>query len=113
VKRNSFGKNTARLAALLLVCSCTSGIGTAQTKVVGYFESETRYASATWSIAAGDFNGDGRMDFVASSDNTIVVFLGNGDGTFQSREITMLHEVFTSTALCKRNWMEAVNELLA
>jgi len=51
---------------------------------VGDFQSEIRFAAATWSIAAGDFNGDGRMDFVASSsDNTIVVFLGNGDGTFQ------------------------------
>jgi hypothetical protein len=58
---------------------------TAQVPFAGDFQSEIRYAASTWSIAAGDFNGDGRMDFVASSsDNTIVVFLGNGDGTFQT-----------------------------
>lgn len=37
----------------------------------------------------GDFNGDGRLDFVtaytnAPSTQTVRVFLGNGDGTFQS-----------------------------
>src|ERR1700686_985864 len=84
LNKHSFVRNVARYAGLLLVCSCTSGIGTAQTRVVGDFESETRFAAATWSIATGDFNGDGWMDFVSSSsDNTIVVFLGNGDGTFQ------------------------------
>ena len=36
------------------------------------------------SISTGDFNHDGKVDLVASSggDNAIVVFLGNGDGTF-------------------------------
>ncbi len=58
---------------------------TAQVPFEGDFQSEIRYAAFTWSIAAGDFNEDGRMDFVASSsNNTIVVFLGNGDGTFQT-----------------------------
>jgi len=55
------------------------------TSTVGDFQSELRFAAATWSIAVGDFNGDGRPDFVSSSsDNTIVVFLGNGDGSFQA-----------------------------
>ena len=82
MNRISLVKNTVVLAGLLLGCS--SEICTAQTKTVGDFESEIRYASFTWSIAAGDFNGDGRRDFVASSsDNTIVVFIGNGDRAFQ------------------------------
>ena len=36
-------------------------------------------------IATGDLNSDGKMDCVVcnSSDNTISVFFGNGDGTFQ------------------------------
>jgi hypothetical protein len=38
-------------------------------------------------IVAGDFNGDGRMDLVTGdvTANTVSVFLGNGDGTFQQR----------------------------
>jgi hypothetical protein len=40
-------------------------------------------------IVQGDFNEDGKMDFAVSNggDNTIYVFLGNGDGTFQVPEI--------------------------
>ncbi len=38
------------------------------------------------SIAVGDFNGDGKMDIAVTNkdDNTVSVFLGNGDGTFQA-----------------------------
>ena len=37
-------------------------------------------------VATGDFNGDGNADFVAAEDvqNEVYVFLGNGDGTFQT-----------------------------
>ncbi|MGB6804538.1 MAG: VCBS repeat-containing protein, partial [Candidatus Sulfotelmatobacter sp.] len=40
-------------------------------------------------ITNADFNGDGKMDFAVSNggDNTIYVFLGNGDGTFKVPEI--------------------------
>ena len=40
-------------------------------------------------ITSGDFNEDGKMDFAISNggDNTIYVFLGNGDGTFKIPEI--------------------------
>jgi hypothetical protein len=33
---------------------------------------------------AADFDGDGRLDVATMSGSTVVVFLGNGDGTFQS-----------------------------
>ena len=35
------------------------------------------------SLAAGDFNRDGKMDFLATHAAGISVFLGNGDGSFQ------------------------------
>src|SRR6516164_3572919 len=39
------------------------------------------------SIAAGDFNGDGKADLVVanSTANTVSVVLGNGDGTFSTK----------------------------
>jgi hypothetical protein len=41
-------------------------------------------------IVTGDFNGDGKQDFalLTAPSNTISVYLGNGDGTFQSPKTT-------------------------
>jgi hypothetical protein len=41
-------------------------------------------------VASGDFNGDGKQDFALASSpsNTIKVYLGNGDGTFQAPKVT-------------------------
>jgi hypothetical protein len=38
----------------------------------------------TWGIAAGDYNGDGKLDAatVSLNEGTLNIFLGNGDGTF-------------------------------
>jgi hypothetical protein len=40
-------------------------------------------------VVQGDFNGDGKMDLAISNggDNTIYVYLGNGDGTFAIPEV--------------------------
>src|SRR5438105_3284641 len=41
---------------------------------------------AVGAVAAGDFNGDGRLDLAVPNEhvNTVAVLLGNGDGTFRS-----------------------------
>jgi hypothetical protein len=43
------------------------------------------------SVAAGDFNRDGKLDlvFTNSSNNTVEVLRGNGDGTFQSNPLIL------------------------
>jgi hypothetical protein len=54
----------------------------------GTFQPPVEYATGTgpYSVATGDFNGDGILDLATAdgTDNKISVLLGNGDGTFQS-----------------------------
>lgn len=54
----------------------------------GTFQAPKQFWSSTtipMAIAAGDFNGDGKLDLVADvNPSGIAVMLGNGDGTFQT-----------------------------
>ena len=60
-----------------------NGDGTFQAARSVYFASGGGFP---WSIAAGDFNRDGKLDLAVSNygDNSLSVLLGNGDGTFQA-----------------------------
>ena len=53
----------------------------------GTFQPQVTYAvgsGAFFGIAAGDFNGNGRLDLAVSGGGEAMVLLGNGDGTFQA-----------------------------
>lgn len=70
------GSDNTRLSVLL-----GNGDGTFQPA------KQTSYLASGNDIAAGDFNGDGKMDAVlslSSTSNGFVILLGVGDGTFQA-----------------------------
>jgi uncharacterized protein (TIGR03437 family) len=50
------------------------------------FKTPVQYslAGGGLSLAAGDFNGDGKIDLAAPVPGGVVIFLGNGDGTFRN-----------------------------
>ncbi len=49
--------------------------------------------STQYSFASGDFNGDGKLDFVVSSTSNALLMLGNGDGTFKSIDLGFIAQV--------------------
>jgi len=63
-------------------------MGAASSYCQTLFQMAPSYAAGVqpWGEAAADFNGDGTLDVITADygSNSIVVFLGNGDGTLQS-----------------------------
>jgi hypothetical protein len=56
----------------------------------GSFAAPVQYPTGPMSVSppyhnvlVGDFNGDGKLDLAVATDNGLVIFLGNGNGTFQ------------------------------
>ncbi len=51
----------------------------------GIFSTGGGASDAPYSVAVGDFNGDGKLDLVTADEqlNQVSILLGNGDGTFQ------------------------------
>jgi len=77
--------------AVLVPTQIACGGGSSQMSSSGGPGGDTvhQYATGkgpTW-VAAGDFNGDKKLDLVVTNgtDNTLSVLLGNGDGTFQKK----------------------------
>ena len=70
----------ATTSLFLLRGNGAGGFGAPETLPHGYLVN---------SLLAGDFNGDGKYDLVASDpyDDRVTVLFGNGNGTFQAAEL--------------------------
>jgi hypothetical protein len=62
---------------------------------------DTGTGTSPVSVVAGDFNQDGKLDLAVANqgNDTIEIFPGNGDGTFQAPALIQLPAGFTPTAL--------------
>jgi hypothetical protein len=69
--------------------SLASSAAGASTLALGFSLASTLNTTASTGMATGDFNGDGKPDLaILNTDNSISVFLGNGDGTFTAKAST-------------------------
>ena len=83
---NGDGKPDLAVANFGALAETTGSVSVLLGNGDGTFQAAVNYSAAPnpYSVAAGDFNGDGKLDLaVADLDGTVSVLLGNGDGTFQ------------------------------
>src|SRR5204863_9080784 len=76
-------RSSRNVLFLLLLSMILAQRGAAQS--VKFSSPVTYPAGKPYVVAAGDFNGDGKLDLVAGdvTNNDLVMLLGNGDGTLR------------------------------
>ncbi|HXJ94619.1 MAG TPA: choice-of-anchor D domain-containing protein [Terriglobia bacterium] len=81
VRNPSPGGGTSNFSLLPIIQSVGS---------VGFSSSSLATGSTPQAVVTGDFNGDGRLDLAVANygDNTVSVFLSNGDGSFRAAQTT-------------------------
>ena len=62
--------------------SILRGNGDGTFTLLGSYSTGTVAGNSPRSVAVADFNGDGKPDLAVTNQSKVVVFLGNGDGTF-------------------------------
>src|SRR5215831_4072125 len=76
-----------RVCVVLFVLAAMASPTSGTSARIGEFLTTAQYSTGTNpnSVAAGDFNGDGKTDLVTANyaANSVSVLLGNGDSTFQ------------------------------
>ncbi len=90
----------ACLAIVVLLC-CEGFASQAQT--VSFQRSQNvAIGLGSYSVSSGDFNGDGKLDLVVSSNSNLALLLGNGDGTFKNIDLGFVAQ-FTLVADVNRD----------
>ena len=86
----TYDQNSGTSTASIIYLSPITGLLTLPTTIFSIL-GPPGYQGGASALAAGDFNGDGKTDlaFAFGTQNTIEVFVGNGDGTFSSTPVTI------------------------
>src|ERR1700733_12205883 len=70
------------LIALTLICSSVYG--------AEFIEKANYPVYLPFQVQVADLNGDGKLDLVVLTVDSVVIFLGNGDGTFVQGSVYMV-----------------------